>query len=231
MPSMTPMISDMRPAPCSIDSTEPTAWPITTTPASMALRTCKVWCSAACAASVLFCTTAVTCSTLATVWATLVACSSVRSASAWWSWYRVWPACATRAALLRMSATMLDSATTMASSCCPICASSSWPDRLRRTVRSPCVVLCMASDNCCTDGSTLRCNAPKKYSCTSSASTTHSSAQRSGKPQPTQAQDNVHTAPSQATKANLADKRQGLSTQRAGFHNSTHLLLEVCKNL
>ena len=144
IPSITAMISDMRPALRSIASTECTACSITPLPCSTAWRTWAVQRSAATAVSALFCTTAVTCSTLTTVCATFEACSSVRAARAWLSWVSVCPACVTRAALLRISATMLDKATTMLSSRRAICASSSAPWAVMRWARLPWAACSMA---------------------------------------------------------------------------------------
>ena len=144
----------MRPALLSMVSTDSTARPMATTPSSAAPRTALAWWWTTPTTSALCCTALLSCSTLTTVWARLVACSSVRSDSAWCSFTSCCPACATRAALLRTSATMPDSEVTMPPSkalgvwTSPAPSWEAAASTATRWLRSPWAMPCMA---CCSN--------------------------------------------------------------------------------
>ena len=125
-------------------STDCTARAISWVPWSAVWLTWLARWSVALATWALLCTVAKICSTLAAVSSRLAACCSVRSDRARLSAARLWPACDTNAALLRMSATMAESVSTMRSKSRAKSDSSSRPWVGRCVHKSPRVVCSMA---------------------------------------------------------------------------------------
>ena len=149
MLSMTPMISVMRRALCWMASTDCTARAMASAPLSAALRTSAARASALRAVCALFCTADESCSTLAAVCSRLAACCSVRSARERLPCARLCPAWATSAALLRMSATMEESVSTIRSSDWAMDPTSSRPLTPARADKSPRVVCSIACATLC----------------------------------------------------------------------------------